>query len=90
MNKQELLKVVSEKTDKSAREITPIFNAFLETIQEAVAKGDPVRLTDFGTFSAKDRAARTGVMPGTRNVIEIPAKRVPHFKPGAAFKELVK
>jgi DNA-binding protein HU-beta len=51
--------------------------------------GDKVQLVGFGSFEVKDRAARTGHNPRTKEVIEIPASRLPVFKPGKALKSAV-
>ena len=90
MNKQELVKAVAEKTDRPIKDVVPVLDTILETIEDTVSEGDRVILVNFGTFSSKNRKERTGVVPGTRNKITIPAKKVPHFKPGNRFKEAMK
>ena len=64
--------------------------AALEGIKEAVVAGDKIQLLGFGTFSVNERPAREGINPATKETIEIPASRVPGFRPAKAFKELVK
>lgn len=63
---------------------------FLENVQESLAKGDNVQLVGFGTFQVKERAARVGRNPRTKEPINIPASKVPAFKPGKEFKESIK
>ncbi len=62
----------------------------IETVIEAVSAGDKVQLIGFGTFEARERAAREGRNPSTGEVIQIPATKVPAFKAGKAFKDMVK
>ena len=66
-----------------------ILSATIDTIVKAVAEGDKIQLTGFGTFEQRQRNARTGVDPRTGNSIEIAASKVPAFKAGKAFKDAV-
>ena len=90
MNKEELVKAVSEKAKMSQKQATEVIAATLETIQKAVAKGKKVTLVGFGTFEARKRAARTGRNPQTGAAIKIAAKTVPAFSAGKKFKDAVK
>jgi DNA-binding protein HU-beta len=90
MNKEELVKTVSEKTKMSQKQASEVLAATLETITKSVAKGKKVTLVGFGTFEARKRAARTGRNPQTGATIKIAAKTVPAFSAGKKFKELVK
>ena len=65
-------------------------DAFLAKVEEALAAGNKVQLTGFGTFEVRKRKARTGVKPGTKEKIKIPATQYPAFKPGKALKDKVK
>jgi len=65
-------------------------NAFLAGVQNAVKSGEKVSLIGFGTFEARERAAREGKNPQTGEKIKIAACKVPAFKAGKAFKDLVK
>jgi len=67
-----------------------ILNAFVETVQTAVKADDKVQLTGFGTFESRTRAAREGKNPQTGATIKIAASKVPAFKSGKAFKDLLK
>ena len=55
----------------------------------ALAKGEKVQLTGFGTFETKERSARMGRNVHTKEAMEIPASRVPTFKPSKNLKDLV-
>jgi DNA-binding protein HU-beta len=61
----------------------------IEAITKAVKKGDKVALVGFGTFSLSKRKARTGRNPQTGATIKIPARKVPKFSAGKAFKDAV-
>lgn len=89
MNKTQLIAKVAEATNTTKKEAAANVEATLNAIAEAVAKGESVQLVGFGTFSVKERAARTGKNPRTGEVIEIAATKVPHFKPGKEMKEAV-
>ena len=90
MNKTELVAAIAEKTKASKKDAEAMVNAFVETVQKAVKKGDKVQLIGFGTFESRARAAREGRNPQTGKTIKIAASKVPAFKAGKAFKDLVK
>lgn len=89
MNKSELIDAIAAKTDMSKAAAGRALEAVLDTITDAVAKGDGVSVIGFGTFEARKRAARTGKNPQTGAAIKIAATTVPAFKPGKAFKDKV-
>ncbi len=89
MNKTELIDAVAEGADISKAAATRAVDTLLETITGALAKGDQVTLVGFGTFTVKERAARTGRNPRTGEAIEIKAAKVPGFKAGKALKDAV-
>jgi len=89
VNKSELINVVAEKAGITKKVAGDAVEATLEAIQEALVANDKVTLVGFGTFEVRDRKARKGVNPATRKPIEIPATRVPAFKPGKSLKEAV-
>ncbi len=64
--------------------------AVLEAISDSLKSGEPVLLTGFGKFEVRTRAARTGINPKTLAKIQLPATKVPAFKPGKALKAVVK
>ena len=89
MKKSELIKVIAKKAEISNKDAEKALNATIETIIEAVANNDKIQLTGFGTFEQRQRNARTGVDPRTGNSIDIPASKVPAFKAGKAFTDIV-
>ncbi|NBO45964.1 MAG: HU family DNA-binding protein [Actinobacteria bacterium] len=89
MNKAELIDAVASRLDGSKKAAADAVEAFIDTIAAAVAKGDKVSITGFGTFSKSDRPARTGRNPQTGAPVKIKATSVPKFKAGAEFKAIV-
>ncbi|MBR7091515.1 MAG: HU family DNA-binding protein [Clostridia bacterium] len=89
MNKQEFIASVAEATGFTQAEVAKVLNASLDQISNALANGNEVVFTGFGSFKAKKRAARTGVNPATKQAIQIPASVVPTFKAGKALKDAV-
>ena len=85
MNKAELVSAVAEKTGMSKKDSEKAVNAAFDTITEALAAGDKVQLVGFGAFEVKERGARIGRNPKTKEEIEIPASRVASFKVGKAL-----
>ncbi len=90
MNRQELIKAVAEKAEMTNKQSAMAVDAVLSAIQDALKNGDKVVLSGFGTFEVKERAARTGINPATKEKIEIPSSKLPVFKAGKQFKESVK
>ena len=89
MNKTELIAEVANKAGLSRKDAEKALGAVVETITEAVVKGDKVQLVGFGSFEVKQREARVGRNPKPKEAIEIPAARVPVFKAGRALKDAV-
>ena len=89
MNKAELINAAAEKAGLSKKDTEAAVNAAIDAITEALAAGDKVQLVGFGVFEVKARAARIGRNPKTRETINIPASKVPVFKPGKALKDAV-
>lgn len=89
MNKTELIAAVAEKAELSKKDAEAAVNAFVDAVTAALADGDKVQLVGFGTFEVKQRAARVGSKPGTKEPINIPAAKVPTFKAGKALKDAV-
>ncbi|NGP43701.1 HU family DNA-binding protein [Bacillaceae bacterium SIJ1] len=90
MNKTDLINAVSESAELSKKEATQAVDAVFESISDALKDGDKVQLIGFGNFEVRERAARKGRNPQTGEEIEIPASKVPAFKPGKALKDAVK
>ena len=89
MNKSELINAVAEKAALSKKDSESAVTAALDAITAALAEGDEVRLVGFGTFEVKKREARIGRNPKTKEEIQIPATKLPSFKPGKALKAIV-
>lgn len=89
MNKTELIAAVAEKAEISKKDADKAVNAFIESVSAALAGGDKVQLVGFGTFEVRERAARTGRNPQTKQTIQIPASKAPVFKAGKAFKDAI-
>lgn len=87
MNKTELIAAIAEKSELSKKDAEKALNAFFEAVEGALKNDDKVQLVGFGTFEAKNRAARTGINPQTKEAIKIKAFKAPSFKAGKAFKD---
>ena len=83
MNKTELINAVAEKANLSKVQAKAALDATLNTITEALLKDDKVAIIGFGTFGVSEKTARTGINPRTKEKIEISARKVVKFKPGA-------
>jgi len=90
MTRDYLLDQMASKAGVSKKVAEDSLRAFLETITDALSKGDSMTLTGFGTFQVSNRAARQGVNPRTGEKLQIPAMKVPKFKAGKALKEAVR
>ena len=91
MNKQELIEklMAKTKTPVTHADMERIVTGFMDEVKAAVAAGDTVSLVGFGTFEARERAARTARNPQTGETLKVAAKKAPAFKAGKAFKEAV-
>ncbi|HAJ32621.1 MAG TPA: DNA-binding protein HU [Candidatus Atribacteria bacterium] len=90
MNKGELIDKVASEIGVTKREAKKAVECVFETITDCLAKGDAVRLVGFGTFGARQRAARMARNPRTGEKIQVKAMSVPFFKAGKELKEKVK
>ena len=89
MNKTEFLRAVANEAGTTLKDTTAVYEAFVKTVNSAMANNEKVTLVGFGTFESRKRAARTGRNPQTGKEIKIAAKTVPAFSAGKKFKELV-
>jgi DNA-binding protein HU-beta len=89
MNKQELVTSMVEKSGLAKKDAEVALKAFVESVEEALENGEKVQLVGFGTFETRERAAREGNNPRTKEKIQIPACTVPAFKAGKEFKDKV-
>lgn len=86
MKKPELAAAIAEKAGVTKEKAGEIINTITDEITNAMAKNDPVTLIGFGTFSVRERSARTGKNPQTGATIQIPASKSVGFKPGKSLK----
>ena len=89
MNKSELIASIAEKGNLTKKDAEIALKAFIESVEETLEKGEKVQLVGFGTFETRERAAREGRNPRTKEIINIAASTVPVFKAGKEFKEKV-
>lgn len=90
MNKTDLVNSVAEQAELTKKDAAQVVDVVFDTILNSLKAGDAVQILGFGNFEVRDRAARTGRNPQTGEEIEIPASKVPAFKPGKQLKEAVK
>ena len=89
MNKTELVAAVAEKAGLSKKDSEKAVTAAFDVITASLEAGEKVSLVGFGVFDVKERAARVGRNPRTKETIEIAASRTPIFKAGKALKDTV-
>lgn len=89
MTKTELIKEAASKLNATEKSVSEVTNCLLEVIAQTLEKGEAVRLLGFGTFERKERAARSGFNPGTKEVIQLPASKTVTFKAGKELKDRV-
>ena len=87
MNKSELVAAVQEATQLKKKDTEAAVVAFVDTIKEALKKGEKVQLIGFGTFESKKRPARVARNPRTGEEIKVKASKAPVFKASKALKD---
>ncbi|MCB1778151.1 MAG: HU family DNA-binding protein [Candidatus Competibacteraceae bacterium] len=90
MNKTELIETVAQASDLSKAAAGKAVDAVLNAVSTALQEGETVVLTGFGTFSVRERPARTGHNPKTGEPMDIQASKAPVFKAGKTLKDAVK
>ncbi len=90
MNKSELVAEIVKAADVKKADAEKVIAAFSEVVTKALKKGEKVQLVGFGTFEARERAAREGINPLTKKKIKIAACKIPAFKAGKALKDAIK
>jgi len=90
MKKPELAAAIALKADVTKEKAGEILNILTDEIANAMCKNDPVTLIGFGTFSRRERSARTGKNPQTGATIQIAASSSVGFKAGKSLKDAVK
>ena len=89
MNKTELIAAAAEASGIQKKDAERFMNAALDIMAQSLRKGEKVQLSGFGTFELKDREARVGRNPHTKESVEIPATTVPVFKASKVLKDTV-
>ena len=89
MNKQELVDAMVADSKLAKGDCKRALESFIKIVEKSLKKKDPVILTGFGTFDVMKRKARVGVNPATGSKMNIPARKVPKFRPGKRLKDLV-
>ncbi len=89
MKKADLVDAISGKVGVPKAQVQQMVDDVFDLIADGLSKGEKIDLRGFGTFSVRDSAARTGRNPQTGEAIQIPARRVPGFKPGKELKDKV-
>src|SRR5690348_6524441 len=89
MKKSDLVDSIAAKIGVPKAQVQQMVDDVFDLIADGLTRGEKIDLRGFGTFSVKDSAARTGRNPQTGEPINIPARRVPGFKPGKELKEKV-
>ena len=89
MNKTDLITAAAEKSGISKKDAERVVNALLDTVTASLVKGEKVQISGFGIFEAKEREARVGRNPRTKEAVQIPAAKVPAFKASKTLKEKI-
>ena len=90
MNKGDLVSAIANKAGFTLKDADEAYKAFVSSIADALKNGEEVSLAGFGTFKVKERAARKGINPQTKQTITIAASKMPSFKFGKSFRDLLK
>jgi integration host factor subunit beta len=89
MTKAELVEEVARVSDLTKKHSEVIVNTVFESIVDALQKDEKIELRGFGSFRIRQRRSRQGRNPKTGDKVDVPAKRIPYFKPGKELKELI-
>jgi DNA-binding protein HU-beta len=89
LNKAELVSSIAQKAEMSKKDAEKALNGFTESVEETLEKGEKVQLVGFGSFEVRERAARKGINPQTKEEITIEASKVPVFRVGKAFRDKI-
>ena len=89
MTKAELVEDVARAAELTKKDAERLVEIVFESIIETLNHGEKIELRGFGSFRVRSRGARRGRNPKTGAPVDIPAKRVPYFKPGKEMKELI-
>lgn len=89
MTKSDLAEKLAERVDLNKQQAEEVINIFTNSIIEALARGEKVEIRGFGSFRVRYRAAKEGRNPKTGEKVQVPTKKVPFFKTGKEFREMV-
>jgi len=89
MNKLELIQTLKDRTKLSKQEASDVVRLFFDSLTETMVKGERIEIRGFCSFFMKEYDSYTGRNPKTGEKVQIPAKRLPFFKPGKELKERV-
>lgn len=89
MTKAELVEEVSKASELTKKHSEVIVNTVFHSIIDALKKGEKIELRGFGSFRIRQRGSRKGRNPKTGEQVDVPAKKIPYFKPGKELKELI-
>jgi integration host factor subunit beta len=88
MTKSELIeKMAEENPNLTRKQVEFIVNGVFDLIKKSLADGNKVEIRGFGSFKIREKKAKIGRNPKTGERVEVPAKKVPYFKPGKEIKE---
>lgn len=89
MNKKDLIVELSQKSGQTQSEVSKVLELLFAMVAEELAREERIVISGFGSFYVKNRAARTGLNPRNKEKIQIPATKIPTFKPGKKLKAKV-
>ena len=89
MTKADLVEEVARVTELTRKDSEVIVDTLFESVIKALRAGDKLEVRGFGSFRVRERNARVGRNPKTGAKVEVPAKRVPYFKPSKELKDLI-
>ena len=89
MTKAELVEEVARTTDLTKKHAEIIVNTVFDSIVDTLKAGEKIELRGFGSFRIRHRGPRVGRNPKTGDKVEVPAKRIPYFKPGKELREMI-
>lgn len=88
MNKAQFIRAISEKSNLSIKDTAVVFESMVDVITETLGSGEKIQIPGFGNFELKDKAAREGINPATKERVHIPASKAPVLKFGKSFKDM--
>jgi integration host factor subunit beta len=89
MTKADLIEEVSRVVEMTRKEAEVIVEAIFDSIVRALRSGDKIEIRGFGSFRTRQRQPRVGRNPKTGTRVEVPAKKIPYFKPSKELKDVV-